>query len=86
MKHTKKCLCLRYFKNQNKGENKNNCMGLQYGSVGKGACCQVCPPEFNPWDLHGEKRESTSTCWPDLYVCAVVHQCSGLHTQIKKML
>lgn len=58
MKHTKVsvCLCLRFLKNQNKGENKNNCMGLQDGSVSKGACCQVCPPESNPWDLYGEKR------------------------------
>ena len=28
-------------------------------SVGKGACCQACRFEFNPWEPHSERRKPT---------------------------
>ena len=49
-------------------QNQNNWRQWD-GSAGKGACCQGWLPKFHPWNLHGEWKESSSTCDLVISIC-----------------
>lgn len=71
--------------------------GQQDGSLGKDACCQASWPEFDSWDLHGERREQIFARFPLIFIYTMVqtqlsvqvhahmHICTHEHTYTKEI-
>lgn len=60
---------------------EHNAWGQWAGSVSESDCHQVWPPEFQPWDSHRGRRESTLKLPSDIHMQAIAQICPPPHAQ-----